>query len=144
MTESRTKKPEPMPHLIPVVYGDWSGDGGGGTWRVYFWSNKPLAAWRKAFEKGCSIVGVDLAEDVGADPERAMDESDLEKLRAAGFDYEMQAKPDANGRLEVYCDEFEAMTMFVIGKGDPKIKHAAINTSDEDDGELHPGGYGLG
>lgn len=131
------------PHLIPIVFGDWSGDGHGNTVREYVFSNKGIVAWRAAFAAGCTLAGVDLKEQVTAHYEdRTIDGVDLAKLRASGFERKLSGKPDTDGAVEIDFDEFREMFFHLVGIGDASLTCTTLEHSTRRM-EVHPGGYGL-
>lgn len=133
---------EDLPHLIPLVFGDWSNDGGGETERVYCWSNLSLVAWREALLAGCELLDVDLLHDCASQwQDSTMPLESLQKLRTAGFDKEIECEPEED-LVEVNFDEFKAMVFFAIQKGNPDIRFVEIDHGPWSV-ELHPGGYGL-
>ncbi len=136
------KAPTDQPRLIPIVYGDWSGDGGGATTREYVWSNKGIAEWRAAFAAGSKSIGFDLTQRVAADCDSSkIRDSDLAKLRASGFKKRLREK--SNGKsTSIDCDEFISMFFYVIKVGDPAISYTPIENGTHRM-EIHPGGYGI-
>jgi len=125
------------PYLVPIVFGDWSNDGHRDTERMYVWSNKGIAAWRRAFAEGCARTGVDLAESIAANYEdRSIAPDDLARLRASGFSYDLEEEGEVN------IDEFAEMFFHLVRVGDPEITFTRMEFSTHHM-EVHPGGYGI-
>lgn len=137
--------PTDKPHLVPIVFGDWSRDGHNLNVREYVWSNKGIAAWREAFAKGCKLAKVDLAEKVAARYEdRTITRKHLDALRASGFSRDLDlAHEDGGGaRVEITLDDFAEMFFHLVRLGDPSLVFDRMKHS-EHHMEVHPGGYGL-
>ena len=139
--------PSDMPHLVPVVFGDWSGDGHRNTEREYFWSNRGISEWRVALSRGCRLVGVDLSEVVAADYEDpTIEVNDLAKIRASGFEGLLEADnpatPEVERRREITFGDFRALFLHLLCVGDDGLRYAEIEHSTHHM-EVHPGGYGL-
>lgn len=130
-----------LSHLIPVVFGDWSGDGHEGTSRQYFWSNQPVSVWRQAVYAGECKVGISLQKICSGYEETTVDASVVAKLRTAGFAQEFEGcvEEDQQG-ISPY--DFECIFFFLLVTGNPRILYQRIEHGSHHQ-EVHPGGYGL-
>lgn len=139
--------PPELPHLVVIVFGDWSDDGHGKTSRTYVWSNKGVADWRAAHAKGDELVGFKIEDDIAAEYEqRGVSKELVEKAFAAGWDYKFDEYAlrdlEDSGEYTFYHDNYESLFFFIAKLGDPELKWQELQGGQHHQ-EVHAGGYGL-
>lgn len=128
--------------LIPIVFGDWSGDGHSDSSREYVWSNRVVPEWKMALIKGQKSVGVDLKDICGGYGERTIEDGVVEILRSHGFEHKFNCDKYEGDPQEMTPHDFKVIFLFLVGKGDPDLRYMQIKHGTHSQ-EIHPGGYGL-
>lgn len=125
-----------LSHLIPVVFGDWSGDGHGGIDRQYFWSNHPVSVWRRAIYDGECKSGVNLRDICGDYEDTSISPEIESKLKAAGYSCDFK-NPEC-----ITPQDYMNIFLFLLSLGNPRIIYHNIRHGPHYQ-EVHAGGYGL-
>ncbi len=128
--------------LIPIVFGDWSGDGHSDSGREYVWSNRLVPEWKLALAAGQRAVGVVLKDICGRNNERTIADDVVSTLRSNGFTHEFECNKYGGEPQEMTSHDFKEIFFFLVEKGDPNLRYQRIQYGTHSQ-EVHPGGYGL-
>lgn len=155
-----------FPHLIPIVFGDWSNSGHKLTRREYVWSNKDRLGWVEALKSATSILGVDITKLCDEYEKPHIQKDTLDRLRSCGWKTELwveknppgnysyvynpetgehdrvETTPDPNAPVGMNQEDFEDLFFWFVSQGDPELKWVTVEYGTHSL-EIHPGGYGL-
>jgi hypothetical protein len=123
-------------NTISIVMGDWRRDGRTASLTQYISTNLSETEVERAYQEGCSIVGIDLCSVF--DEKRKADESEIQKFEVAGLEdflkseYGLDFPFGGKTNVEVFFNNFETedvfkLFCFLVKKGNPDFKHSVVN-----------------
>lgn len=132
-----------MKHTIEMVTGDWSADGHSRTDTITIKSNLSSDNIKKAYDKGCGVIGFDLINTYCEDYEDSqLPENVYQTLKKSGFkkwdgSYEEPTEDEEGKYFVSYC-EWPLLYLHIAKLGNKKLKYKVVEGN-----TLHIGGYGL-
>lgn len=133
-----------MEHIINLRMGDWSHDGHSQTEVVTIKSTLTSDELKEAYNKGISIIGVDLKENIASKFEDStLNEDDYKKFKDAGL-LEWKAGTDLlwvddedNDKIYLDHDSYCHLYLFTVFIGDNKFDYDVARDT------VNIGAYGL-